>query len=698
MFKKALPVFAKGCEHEMNYQLIVREVVSSLESCVLYITASSFYKLWVNGKFVFFGPSRAAERYARVDEIKLEKYDNKLGKNEIIIEIAGYNCQSLATIKQPSFVIAELRREDDVIICTGRNFEGFKDSRRVQKVERFSVQRHFNEVWNFTEKELCSVELTVVDTVLTYLPTNARPNFEAVSAIKCTSSGEFFYDESLPFKKNRYSWQNVNLEWGRFEEDEIEHFPFRWIQRQRCECRTIDCEFPIRLRSGEYAIVDMGRIYAGFIEMTARAAKDSNFVIGFSELCDGDKFEFTNINCQNVIECFLNGTSKPEFMSFEPYSYRFAIVMVKSGEINLEYFGVRTYEYDTAYVIPRDISDPVLKRIYDAGVRSFAHNTVDIYMDCPSRERAGWLCDSFFTSRVEYFLTGDCAVENDFLENYRLYKNKGKLPLGALPECYPSDYEEIFIPQWNLWYILEVYEYLTVRNTKVDKELFKDSVYGILNYLSNFENQDGLLEKLESWNFVEWSTANEWVWDVNYPTNFLYSEALERTGKLYGDADMVAKAERIRVTAREKSFNGEVFIDNAVRGEGGVLVNTENFSEAGQYYAILFGKADIYSSEYSKLREHVMSEFSAFSPDMKNFVSVNCMPGFYLKIMVLMDLGLTELLEKSIKSFFGIMIDLTDTLWEYKPAQRKGSYDHGFASYALIAAEMIDRSKKKPLI
>jgi len=221
-----------------------------------------------------------------------------------------------------------------------------------------------------------------------------------------------------------------------------------------------------------------------------------------------------------------------------------------------------------------------------------------------------------------------------------------------------------------------------VRNTKVDKELFKDSVYGILNYLSNFENQDGLLEKLESWNFVEWSTANEWVWDVNYPTNFLYSEALERTGKLYGDADMVAKAERIRVTAREKSFNGEVFIDNAVRGEGGVL----------------FGKADIYAPEYSKLCEHIMSEFSAFSPDMKNFVSVNCMPGFYLKIMTLMELGLTELLEKSIKSFFGIMIDLTDTLWEYKPAQRKGSYDHGFASYALIAAEMIDRSKKKTLI
>ena len=31
-------------------------------------------------------------------------------------------------------------------------------------------------------------------------------------------------------------------------------------------------------------------------------------------------------------------------------------------------------------------------------------------MDCPSRERAGWLCDSYFTAKTEYVLTGtNCA-------------------------------------------------------------------------------------------------------------------------------------------------------------------------------------------------------------------------------------------------------------------------------------------------
>ena len=38
--------------------------------------------------------------------------------------------------------------------------------------------------------------------------------------------------------------------------------------------------------------------------------------------------------------------------------------------------------------------DKDLKKIFDAAVQTYRQNTFTIYMDCPSRERAGWLCDS----------------------------------------------------------------------------------------------------------------------------------------------------------------------------------------------------------------------------------------------------------------------------------------------------------------
>ena len=89
MFQKALPVFAAGKENEMNYTLLLRAAVPDLRGCKLYLTACSFYRLTVNGRFVAFGPARTAGGYARVDEIALGRY-NRAGGNEIVIEVAGY--------------------------------------------------------------------------------------------------------------------------------------------------------------------------------------------------------------------------------------------------------------------------------------------------------------------------------------------------------------------------------------------------------------------------------------------------------------------------------------------------------------------------------------------------------------------------------------------------------------------------------
>ena len=63
-----------------------------------------------------------------------------------------------------------------------------------------------------------------------------------------------------------------------------------------------------------------------------------------------------------------------------------------------------------------------------------------------------------------------------------------------------------------------------------------------------YENEYSLLEDLPKWNFVEWSKANDWCKGVNFPTNMLYAAALEAVYKLYGDNDLMEKAEKIRNT------------------------------------------------------------------------------------------------------------------------------------------------------
>lgn len=693
MFLSAVPVYAKGKEREMNTHLLFKETTGSLIGTKLYIAGYSFYRLWVNGEFVFFGPSRAAGGYGRVEVIDLTPC-HKGTVNEIVVEIVGYACGSLASVDQPSCLIAELRRGDEVLLYTGRDFACYDPGIRVKKAERYSVQRHFGEVWDYTNyepfaKKQC-VPIATVETKLQWLPSTPKPCFDYEPAKGIHSSGTFIQGKPHP-KNNSYSWAEIPVEWGCFPEEEVVTFPYRWLRSQKMTVTSGSQDFPITLAEGTYAMMDMEKIWCGFLELGFTAQEDTQLVVGFSELCERETFEFTRINMQNVIEYTLPKGMDITVLSIEPYTCRNCVVLVKKGKVTLKHFGIRRYEYDANRILPRTIKDPELKRIYDAAIRSFCHNVVDIYMDCPSRERAGWLCDSYFMGKVENFLTGETAVEDAFLENYRLHTGKGKLPDGILPECYPSDFEGNFIPQWNLWYILESYEYLTQRNTAVDKELFRKSIYGILSFMEKYENADGLLQDLPSWNFVEWSKANTWVQNENYPTNFLYAQALQCTAELYVDDALLAKAENLRKATREKSFNGEVFLDHSVKGEDGALQRKGDFSEAGQYYAVLFGGVDLRDPKYAKLNAHILDGFASFDPNGETFVPVNMFIGFFLRLLVLIRMGKKDILKQNIINKFLPMVDLTDTIWEYNFHQRNGSYDHGFSSFAAIAAAMADQ-------
>jgi len=68
-------------------------------------------------------------------------------------------------------------------------------------------------------------------------------------------------------------------------------------------------------------------------------------------------------------------------------------------------------------------------------------------------------------------------------------------------------------------------------------------------------NDDGLLERLPAWVFIEWSRANDFVQDVNYPANMLYAAALEAAAGLYNRPEYANQAKQVRQTVLDIGYD-----------------------------------------------------------------------------------------------------------------------------------------------
>ncbi len=698
IIKKALPVWAENREKEMNLNLGFRGIFEAKPNhdFKLKITASTIYRVFLNGEFLGYGPARAAHKYYRVDEYDLSKRVQK-GKNIVAIEVAGYNINTFYTLDQPAFVLAEVLSGKQVILATGNNsdFDAFQIKERLQKVERYSYQRPFTEYYRLTngyDQWKSSSAVSIESLKLENLPPvkllgrNLQlPEFDVVHPISIFSSGTIDFHKPEKYKKDR-SLTQISDKLKGYSENELEILPSQMIQEVANKTQdTIAQPFPekgILLNENQFCTLNMGVNLSGFIGGKISCTEPTTIVFYFDEvLTNGDvntKKRMSDVNNQVVYE--LNpGSYKLE--TFEPYTFKYMKVIVLKGKCQFLDIYLREYAYPENPKSSFLCSNNKLNEIYKAARQTFRQNTVDLFMDCPSRERAGWLCDSYFTAIMEKEFTGHSAVAHNFYENFALPESFAYLPEGMLPMCYPADhYNGSFIPNWAMWFIIQMEDYAQRGGDPVLVEQLKPRIEKLLKYFDKFENEDGLLEKLDGWIFVEWSKANDLVRDVNYPSNMLYSAALSSAARLYHNESWQKKAEHIKQMVLKQSYNGTFFVDNAVRNANGELEITQNTTEVCQYYAFFFNMAT--PNSHPELWKKLTTEFGPnrnYTITYPSVFKANAFIGNYLRMDILSRYGLQNQLQKEIQDYFYYMAQRTGTLWENVGSG--ASCNHGFASY-----------------
>ncbi|MBQ0124870.1 MAG: hypothetical protein KBS59_00930 [Clostridiales bacterium] len=701
-FKGAVPVWAKGREKEMNLWLSFKAKTNT-KSAILRITGSSAYNVYAGGKFVAFGPARCAHGFFRVDEIDLSEYLKE--SNTVIVTVAGYNCNSFYHIDQPSFFCAEIEENGKITSATGKNgFVCRECTEHERKALRYSFQRTFAESYRLTpeiaawsgqdgDAGFAPVELAQTEpkkfisrgcglNVYYDIPAKEILSYEKFSYVD--HSGEFRYP---------YWIRSTSENYKHFETSEVDTDCALIARNLDITSSIAANEAPHAVKLGENDAVtfSMGREYTGKIAFDVKAENDAEIALTFDEyLDDGNYVNFRHLCCNSIIIKMKAGSY--EFSTFEPYSLSVLRVFAISGEteisnVHMIYFGAEDTERKYAG------NDSDIAKIFDAAVQTYRQNTFTIYMDCPSRERAGWLCDSFFTSRVEKILTGKSEIEHNFLENFFLPDSFENIPKGMFPMCYPADHcTGNFIPNWAMWLVIELEEYFGRTSDAEFIKSAKPRIYGLLDYFEKFENADGLLEKLEKWVFVEWSKSNELTQDINYPTNMLYSRMLRSVAALYGDIEKAEKADRIARVINEQAFTEDGFYcDNAVYGDDGVARLSGKCTESCQYYAFFCGIAT--PDTRAELWQRLLYDFGPgriipgswpnLCDDAKwqSVYPANAFIGNYLRLELLFIYGEREKLLENIKGYFKKMADFTGTLWESE--LKTASCNHGFASHVI---------------
>ena len=643
----------------------------------LSLVAGSVFKLYVDGKAGFFGPMRAAHGYARVHHIS--------GEGRYLAVIVNHpGIRTFCWLREDPYFACTVTSGDRT--WTTDDFSAYALPERTREVLRYAYQRAFSEVYRLngsTSAFLSGKPLTApLEKKQVPLPellecrTHA-PVFKELFPRAGIASGYIADTGSHEVPYQRY-FDLVGKTLDGFGADEV-------TDNQIADYVAFLHTKQPTATGLAYRMFAMDGSKTGFLNVKIHAPAGGTVYLAYEELLDekdGDAVLHPLRNeTLNVVKWTLEGGGDYELSTFEPYTAQYAEVVFPVGaEVS---FSVTEYVNPDAGNLHFHCEDEDINRIVEAARESFRSNAVDLLTDCPSRERSGWLSDSYFSGTAERLFTGENLVENAFLENYALSR-RDAFPAGMIPMNYPSDpYDGTYIPNWAMWYIMEI---LRVARRTPDSGTVRQArgtVEGLFDFFARYENEYSLLENLESWVFVEWSAANDadHICGVNIPSNICYQRILTDAGNLYHRPDWVEKGSRVRENLIRFGFDGTMFVDNLVRNADGGLVRTNHLTEVCQYYAFWFGAVTkeshpaLYDLLMHRLGRNKQSGF------MENVEKPNMMYGIYMRLDLLMREGKREELLDEIRYYFLPMAKTTGTLWEHTSTH--ASLNHAFASYSV---------------
>jgi hypothetical protein len=144
-------------------------------------------------------------------------------------------------------------------------------------------------------------------------------------------------------------------------------------------------------------------------------------------------------------------------------------------------------------------ADAEIQNILNTGWRTARLCAHETYMDCPYYEQLQYAGDARIQMLVSLYMTGDARLMRNGIEQL----NSSRTAEGATYSRAPSHLQQ-YIPPFSLWWIGMVHDYwMYVDDPQFVKEMLP-GVRAVLSFYAGYQKQNGSLQKMPWWNFVDW--------------------------------------------------------------------------------------------------------------------------------------------------------------------------------------------------
>jgi alpha-L-rhamnosidase len=255
------------------------------------------------------------------------------------------------------------------------------------------------------------------------------------------------------------------------------------------------------------AVIDFGRITAGFVELTVDAPAGTVLELGYREKPKRVGVAETTSDYQAGARYVCPG-GRARYAALEPAGLRYLYLTAhapEAAEVTIEDVAVREHVYPHTGGAYFTSGDDELDRIYRAGIRTVQLNSFDAYTDCPTREQRAWTGDGVVHQMVHLTTNEDWRLARRYVELADSPRSDGILPMSAAGDF--EQFQGYTIPDWSLHWVHGLHN---LHRYTGDRDLVArhlPSAERVLRWYETHLDERGTLSDLPEWNLVDWSSV-----------------------------------------------------------------------------------------------------------------------------------------------------------------------------------------------